>query len=97
MFPDSATICLLCVASCYYSSNGIVHLQMMKKVTKYIAEQNERVWVPRGLYITNPVERGLRVVSLSLIGFGMRVMSLRMTGLHDRYWGESGELEHDWF
>ena len=38
---------------------------MLKKVTKYISEENERVWVPRGLYITNPIERGLRVVSPS--------------------------------
>ena len=36
---------------------------MMKKVTKYVAEQNERIWTPRGLLITNPIERGLRVVS----------------------------------
>lgn len=41
--------------------------QMMKKITKYIAEQNERVWVPRGLYLTNPVERGLRVIEISIL------------------------------
>ena len=40
---------------------------MMKKITKYITEQNDRVWVPRGLYITNPIERGLRVVSTHLL------------------------------
>lgn len=37
--------------------------QCLKKVAKFIVEQNERVYVPRGLLIIDPVERGLRVVS----------------------------------
>ncbi|XP_045103502.1 golgin subfamily A member 7-like isoform X1 [Portunus trituberculatus] len=41
--------------------------QMMKRVTKYVAEQNERVWTPRGLLITNPIERGLRVIEISIL------------------------------
>ncbi|CAL4067452.1 unnamed protein product, partial [Meganyctiphanes norvegica] len=41
--------------------------QMMKKVTKYVNEQNERVWVPRGLLLTNPIERGLRVIEISIL------------------------------
>nr|CAG4652320.1 EOG090X0IRX [Triops cancriformis] len=35
----------------------------LKKAAKFIIEQNERVWVPRGLLLVDPVERGLRVVS----------------------------------
>nr|XP_027227384.1 golgin subfamily A member 7-like [Penaeus vannamei]XP_027227385.1 golgin subfamily A member 7-like [Penaeus vannamei] len=41
--------------------------QMMKKVTKYVAEQNERAWSPRGLLLTNPIERGLRVIEISIL------------------------------
>eukprot|EP00794_Sanderia_malayensis_P005673 gene5673-6369_t len=33
----------------------------MKKLAHYINEQNESVYVPRGLMIVNPMERGLRV------------------------------------
>ncbi|KAF2368640.1 Golgin subfamily A member 7/ERF4 [Trinorchestia longiramus] len=55
----TAYLIFLCVETNYE--------QMMKKVTKYIAEQNERVWVPRGLFITNPVERGLRVIEISIL------------------------------
>ena len=40
---------------------------MMKKVSRYIAEQNERVWKPRGLLLTNPIERGLRVIEISVM------------------------------
>ena len=38
----------------------------MKKLAAYINEQNESVYVPRGLMIVNPMERGLRVVSFSV-------------------------------
>ena len=41
--------------------------QMMKKVAKYCVEQNERIWSPRGLLITNPVERGLRVIEVCIL------------------------------
>ncbi|KAB7505667.1 Golgin subfamily A member 7B [Armadillidium nasatum] len=46
----TAYLIFLCVETHYE--------QMMKKVTKYVSEQNERIWVPRGLLLTNPVERG---------------------------------------
>jgi len=41
--------------------------QIMKKISKYIAEQNETVYIPRGLFITNPIERGLRVIEVSIL------------------------------
>ena len=47
----------------YLFIHCFIFFQMMKKVSKYISEQNERVWAPRGLLVTNPIERGLRVVS----------------------------------
>ncbi|CAO1426494.1 unnamed protein product [Diamesa hyperborea] len=39
----------------------------LRKVSKYIANQNERVYNPIGLHITDPVNRGLRVIEISII------------------------------
>lgn len=39
-------------------------LQVLKKISRYIQEQNEKIFAPRGLLLTDPVERGMRVVSL---------------------------------
>lgn len=36
---------------------------MLKKIAKYIQDQNEKIYAPRGLLITDPIERGMRVVS----------------------------------
>eukprot|EP00112_Aurelia_sp_Birch-Aquarium-sp1_P015369 Seg34.8 transcript_id=Seg34.8/GoldUCD/mRNA.D3Y31 product="Isocitrate dehydrogenase" protein_id=Seg34.8/GoldUCD/D3Y31 len=38
----------------------------MKKLAAYINDQNESVYVPRGLMIVNPMERGLRVIEISI-------------------------------
>lgn len=38
-------------------------LQMLKRLSDFVTEQNQNVFVPRGLMITHPMERGLRVVS----------------------------------
>lgn len=37
--------------------------QVLKKISKYIQEQNEKIYAPRGLLLTDPLERGMRVVS----------------------------------
>lgn len=37
--------------------------QVLKKISRYIQEQNEKIFAPRGLLLTDPVERGMRVVS----------------------------------
>lgn len=41
-------------------------LQCLKRLAEYINEQNQSVFVPRGLMVTNPMDRGLRVVSFKL-------------------------------
>lgn len=41
--------------------------KVLKKIAKYIQEQNEKIYAPRGLLITDPIERGMRVVSLSTV------------------------------
>lgn len=38
---------------------------MLKKIAKFIQEQNDKIYAPRGLLLTDPIERGLRVVSLA--------------------------------
>lgn len=40
-----------------------VSFQVLKKIAKYIQEQNDKIYAPRGLLLTDPIERGLRVVS----------------------------------
>ncbi|CAJ0928463.1 unnamed protein product [Ranitomeya imitator] len=37
--------------------------KVLKKIAKYIQEQIEKIYAPQGLLITDPIERGLRVVS----------------------------------
>ncbi|XP_039630420.1 golgin subfamily A member 7B isoform X2 [Polypterus senegalus] len=39
--------------------------KVLKKISRYIQEQNEKIYAPRGLLITDPIERGMRVVSFS--------------------------------
>ncbi|XP_041529913.1 golgin subfamily A member 7 isoform X2 [Microtus oregoni] len=38
--------------------------KVLKKVSKYIQEQNEKIYAPQGLLLTDPIERGLRVFRL---------------------------------
>ncbi len=40
-----------------------VFAQVLKKIARYIKDQNEKIYAPRGLLLTDPIERGLRVVS----------------------------------
>ncbi|KAH9644655.1 hypothetical protein HF086_011824 [Spodoptera exigua] len=39
----------------------------LRKVSKFIATQNERVYNPRGIHITDPILRGLRVIEITVI------------------------------
>lgn len=52
----SAYLLYLCIET-HYS-------KCMKKVAAFINDQNETVWKPRGLYVTDPIERGLRVIEI---------------------------------
>ncbi|XP_077428654.1 golgin subfamily A member 7-like [Vanacampus margaritifer] len=40
--------------------------KVLKKVAKYIKDQNEKVYIPRSLLLTDPIERGLRVVEITV-------------------------------
>ncbi|XP_016360622.1 golgin subfamily A member 7B-like [Sinocyclocheilus anshuiensis] len=39
---------------------------ILKKISMYIQEQNEKIYAPRGLLLTDPVERGMRVIEISI-------------------------------
>ncbi|KAF2986754.1 hypothetical protein EK904_004015, partial [Melospiza melodia maxima] len=36
--------------------------KVLKKIAKFIQEQNEKIYAPQGLLLTDPIERGLRVM-----------------------------------
>ncbi|XP_069622776.1 golgin subfamily A member 7 [Ranitomeya imitator] len=40
--------------------------KVLKKIAKYIQEQNEKIYAPQGLLITDPIERGLRVIEITI-------------------------------
>ncbi|KAI0213304.1 Golgin subfamily A member 7B [Lamellibrachia satsuma] len=41
--------------------------KMLKKINRYIQEQNDTVFVPRGLMLVDPSERGLRVIEICIL------------------------------
>ncbi|KAJ8388642.1 hypothetical protein AAFF_G00132070 [Aldrovandia affinis] len=40
--------------------------KVLKKISRYIQEQNDKIYAPRGLLLTDPIERGLRVVEITV-------------------------------
>lgn len=58
---------------CIFSRTGflvffcpLLPCKVLKKIANYIQDQNDKIYAPRGLLLTDPIERGLRVVSLHL-------------------------------
>lgn len=46
--------------------------QVLRKISKYVVAQNERVYNPKGLQLTDPTYRGLRVIEISILDRPMR-------------------------
>uniref|UniRef100_A0A8C6UAK7 Golgin subfamily A member 7 n=1 Tax=Neogobius melanostomus TaxID=47308 RepID=A0A8C6UAK7_9GOBI len=40
--------------------------KVLKKISRYIKDQNEKIYAPRGILFTDPIERGLRVVEVTI-------------------------------
>ncbi|XP_068130838.1 golgin subfamily A member 7 [Hyperolius riggenbachi] len=40
--------------------------KVLKKIAKYIQEQNEKIYAPQGLLLTDPIERGMRVIEVTI-------------------------------
>ncbi|XP_035756832.1 golgin subfamily A member 7B [Egretta garzetta] len=56
--------CLACATAYFIFLCMETHYEkVLKKISKYIQEQNEKIYAPRGLLLTDPLERGMRVVS----------------------------------
>ncbi len=60
--------CMACLtAYVIYFCSETHYEKCLKKVARFVVEQNEQVWTKRGLLITDPIERGLRVVEISIL------------------------------
>ncbi|NXM29863.1 GOG7B protein, partial [Oxyruncus cristatus] len=56
--------CLACATAYFIFLCMETHYEkVLKKISKYIQDQNEKIYAPRGLLLTDPLERGMRVVS----------------------------------
>ncbi|GAB1302432.1 Golgin subfamily A member 7B [Apodemus speciosus] len=61
--------CLACATAYFIFLCMETHYEkVLKKISRYIQEQNEKVFAPRGLLLTDPVERGMRDRDLHLRG-----------------------------
>ncbi|XP_019864588.1 golgin subfamily A member 7 [Aethina tumida] len=60
--------CLACLTAYFiYICKETHYEKCLKKVSKFVAEQNERIYEPRGLKLTDPSLRGLRVLEISCL------------------------------
>merc|ERR1712083_865117 len=60
--------CMACLtAYVIYFCSETHYEKCLKKVARFVVEQNEKVWTKRGLLITDPIERGLRVIEISIL------------------------------
>ncbi|KAH3788995.1 golgin subfamily A member 7-like [Dreissena polymorpha] len=60
--------CLACLtAYLSYICMKTHYEKMLQKVSVYINEQNQNVYIPRGLMLIDPVERGLRVLEICVL------------------------------
>ncbi|XP_051846557.1 golgin subfamily A member 7-like [Antechinus flavipes] len=59
--------CLACLtAYTLYLCMETHYEKVLKKISKYIQEQNENIYAPHGLLLTDPIERGLRVIEITI-------------------------------
>ncbi|KAL2302911.1 hypothetical protein Nmel_010364 [Mimus melanotis] len=55
--------CLACATAYFIFLCMETHYEkVLKKISKYIQDQNEKIYAPRGLLLTDPLERGMRWV-----------------------------------
>ncbi|XP_069139438.1 golgin subfamily A member 7-like [Argopecten irradians] len=60
--------CLACLtAYMSYICFDTHYEKMLKKIKKYVEEQNQTIYFPRGLLLVDPVERGLRVLEICVL------------------------------
>ncbi|ESN92968.1 hypothetical protein HELRODRAFT_108199 [Helobdella robusta] len=60
--------CLACLTAYLVFLCMDTHYEkVLKKINRYIQEQNNSVYIPRGLLLVDPIERGLRVLEICLL------------------------------
>ncbi|KAG8040350.1 hypothetical protein G9C98_000921 [Cotesia typhae] len=60
--------CLACLTGyLIYICTETHYEKCLRKVAKFISEQNDRVYRPRGLLLTDPTTRGLRLIEISVL------------------------------
>lgn len=60
--------CLYCLTGYLISICTETHYEKcLRKVAKFVCEQNDRVYKPRGLLLTDPTTRGLRLIEISVL------------------------------
>ncbi|XP_014812908.1 PREDICTED: golgin subfamily A member 7B [Calidris pugnax] len=85
--------CLACATAYFIFLCMETHYEkVLKKISKYIQEQNEKIYAPRGLLLTDPLERGMRVVSSGQQGAG-GTTRVKESPCRDSYCRDSGLSE----
>ena len=60
--------CMACLtAYVIYFCSDTHYQKCLRKIARFVVEQNETVWTKRGLLLTDPIERGLRVIEISIL------------------------------
>ncbi|VVC90285.1 unnamed protein product [Leptidea sinapis] len=60
--------CLACLTAYFiYICTETHYEKHLRKISKFISTQNERVYNPRGIHLTDPILRGLRVIEITII------------------------------
>jgi len=63
---------VLSLFSCYISRLFLPsrYQKQLDKIRRYIERQNRSVFIPAGLYLIDPMERGLRVIEVNILSTG---------------------------
>ncbi|XP_064600351.1 golgin subfamily A member 7-like isoform X2 [Liolophura sinensis] len=64
-YCESCMACLTAYLS--YLCVDTYYEKCLKEISRFIEEQNKTVYVPRGLMLVDPVERGLRVLEICVL------------------------------
>ncbi|KAL6445869.1 hypothetical protein ACFW04_000932 [Cataglyphis niger] len=60
--------CLYCLTGYLMSICTETHYEKsLRKIAKFVSEQNDRVYKPRGLLLTDPTTRGFRLIEISVL------------------------------
>lgn len=55
--------------TCYLSHlcTTLQYDRALERIAEFLRQENESVYLPRGLFLTDPIQRGLRVLEISLL------------------------------